>query len=170
MLIKCPECGKEISSRSKACINCGFPLDELKSDKLYKITLLSTDPKELIESLKLVQQYTNLELREVRDIVHNLPYELLKGLSFEECQDAQKRFEYIGGKIQIDEDNESSDKNTTLEKMTFEPLKDKNKILCPKCHSSAISTGQRGFSLLTGFIGAGSTVNRCANCGYKWKP
>lgn len=27
-LIKCPECGKEISDKSKACVYCGFPLDE----------------------------------------------------------------------------------------------------------------------------------------------
>ncbi|MBO4327126.1 MAG: zinc ribbon domain-containing protein [Clostridia bacterium] len=25
-LIKCPECGKEISDRAKACINCGCPI------------------------------------------------------------------------------------------------------------------------------------------------
>lgn len=28
MLIKCPECGKEISDKSKQCIYCGFPLEE----------------------------------------------------------------------------------------------------------------------------------------------
>lgn len=27
-LIKCPECGKEISDRSKVCIHCGYPLEE----------------------------------------------------------------------------------------------------------------------------------------------
>ena len=26
-LIKCPECGKEISDKSIACIHCGFPLE-----------------------------------------------------------------------------------------------------------------------------------------------
>lgn len=41
---------------------------------------------------------------------------------------------------------------------------------CPKCGSTAITAGQRGFSLLTGFIGSGNTVNRCSNCGHKWKP
>lgn len=41
---------------------------------------------------------------------------------------------------------------------------------CPKCGSTAITAGQRGYSLLTGFLGSGKTVNRCANCGYKWKP
>ena len=28
-LIKCPECGKEISDKAVACINCGFPLSQL---------------------------------------------------------------------------------------------------------------------------------------------
>lgn len=41
---------------------------------------------------------------------------------------------------------------------------------CPKCGSTSITAGQRGYSLLTGFLGSGKTVNRCANCGYKWKP
>ena len=48
--------------------------------------------------------------------------------------------------------------------------KPKNIAICPKCGSTSITAGQRGFSLLTGFIGSGKTVNRCANCGYKWKP
>lgn len=30
-LIKCPECGKEISNRAVSCIYCGFPLSELDS-------------------------------------------------------------------------------------------------------------------------------------------
>lgn len=29
-LIKCPECGKEISDKSSACVNCGYPLGELQ--------------------------------------------------------------------------------------------------------------------------------------------
>lgn len=45
-----------------------------------------------------------------------------------------------------------------------------NTVRCPKCGSTNITAGQRGYSLLTGFIGSGSTVNRCASCGHKWKP
>ena len=48
--------------------------------------------------------------------------------------------------------------------------KPKPKVCCPRCGSESIATGQRGYSLLTGFLGSGKTVNRCANCGYKWKP
>lgn len=47
---------------------------------------------------------------------------------------------------------------------------DKNTIRCPKCGSIQITTGQRGYSLLTGFLGSNKTVNRCAACGYNWKP
>ena len=28
-LIRCPECGKQISSRAKACPHCGFPMDDV---------------------------------------------------------------------------------------------------------------------------------------------
>ena len=45
-----------------------------------------------------------------------------------------------------------------------------NVLRCPKCGSTAVTTGQKGFSLLTGFWGSNKTVNRCGNCGYKWKP
>ena len=34
-LIKCPECGKEISNKAKCCIHCGYPLDEISSNE-YK--------------------------------------------------------------------------------------------------------------------------------------
>lgn len=32
-LIKCPECGKEISDKSKQCIHCGYPLNEVSVNK-----------------------------------------------------------------------------------------------------------------------------------------
>lgn len=47
---------------------------------------------------------------------------------------------------------------------------DKNQVHCPRCGSTQITTGQRGYSFLTGFLGSNKTVNRCANCGYSWKP
>lgn len=41
---------------------------------------------------------------------------------------------------------------------------------CPKCGSTSITTGARGVNYFWGFIGASKTVNRCATCGYTWKP
>lgn len=45
-----------------------------------------------------------------------------------------------------------------------------NTIRCPKCGSTSITTGTRGFSIVTGFIGSNKTVNRCGSCGHTWKP
>lgn len=45
-----------------------------------------------------------------------------------------------------------------------------SRVRCPKCFSTQIATGSRGYSLAWGFIGAGKTLNRCANCGHKWEP
>lgn len=43
-------------------------------------------------------------------------------------------------------------------------------IKCPKCGSTAVTTGQRGHSILFGFGGSSTTVNRCGKCGHRWKP
>lgn len=32
-LIKCPECGKEVSDKAKACPNCGFPINDTKVEE-----------------------------------------------------------------------------------------------------------------------------------------
>ena len=44
------------------------------------------------------------------------------------------------------------------------------KITCPKCGSTNVTTGQKGYSFLFGFFGSNETVNRCGHCGYTWKP
>ncbi|MFI3325546.1 MAG: zinc ribbon domain-containing protein [Clostridia bacterium] len=36
-LIKCPDCGKEISDRAVTCINCGCPINEIKEQKIFNI-------------------------------------------------------------------------------------------------------------------------------------
>lgn len=40
---------------------------------------------------------------------------------------------------------------------------------CPKCASTSIATINRGYSIVTGFIGSGKPVNVCQNCGHKWQ-
>lgn len=55
-------------------------------------------------------------------------------------------------------------------KQTKEESSSSNKLTCPKCGSTNIQTTNRGFSLVTGFIGSGSPRNVCQQCGFKWKP
>lgn len=36
-LIKCPECGKEISDKASSCPNCGYPIESLSQEGIVKI-------------------------------------------------------------------------------------------------------------------------------------
>lgn len=77
-------------------------------------------------------------------------------------------FKVIFEKHYVKEDNRP--KMTRRIIVDKQPTPKSEVIKCPKCNSTQISTGKRGFSLMTGFIGANKTVNRCARCGYSWKP
>ena len=46
---------------------------------------------------------------------------------------------------------------------------DESKPRCPKCGSTSIATVNKGYSLLTGFLGSGNPMNVCQSCGHKWK-
>ncbi len=41
-LIKCPECGKEVSDAASNCPNCGYPLRRATNDKMVKIRVCAT--------------------------------------------------------------------------------------------------------------------------------
>lgn len=170
MLIKCPECGKEISDKSKQCIHCGFPLEERsENDALYKLVLVNYNSRSGLKTASLIQQVSNYTLSIVNKGIHNLPYEFLKGVKHDKALEIQESFKAIDADVQLVVD-ESGKQNETVNNMHINKPKDKDTIKCPKCGSIAISTGQRGFSLMTGFIGSNKTINRCANCGHKWYP
>lgn len=59
---------------------------------------------------------------------------------------------------------------TQLEQQGRSERQNSNKVKCPKCGSTSITTGPRGVNWTWGLIGASKTVNRCANCGHTWKP
>ena len=80
-------------------------------------------------------------------------------------------------KIQEATESEEDKKNRMrieAERMAIEQkraeLKKQGIPCCPKCGSTYITAGTRGYSAVTGFIGSGKTVNRCANCGHSWEP
>lgn len=82
--------------------------------------------------------------------------------------------EYVKDNPLFDEDLYKArlDNENRLAKATSERFHEKNNntLKCPKCGSTAVTTGARGYSLITGFLGSGSTVNRCGKCGHTWKP
>lgn len=130
MLIKCVECGKEISDKSESCPNCGCPT---------KLSIVEIEKQTYKESLMF------------------------------KCPVCKK--EFINGTFKCDLCGYKhfitpSDK---LNKQN-QQIQMQNTPTCPKCGSTAITAGQRGYTLMSGFLGSNKTVNRCANCGHTWKP
>lgn len=145
-LIKCPECGKEISDKSEQCINCGFPLK--------KDTICIINGKEIDLSFIFDE---NIEFVNKENMFGKLTH----------CY-------YTEEKV-VKEILESGIVPKTLTLLTVEEVRQQqkleaSKIHCPKCNSTAITTGARGVNNFWGMLGASKTVNRCGNCGFTWKP
>ena len=147
-LIKCPECGKEISDKSNSCIFCGYPINELLNS-ICKINGVEFD----------------LSLYKERVASSNQDEETLSEIEYE-------LFNEIGT-ITIDESEELLNIMLTTNKVPKSFNSHHTSALLPRfprCGSTSISTGSRGWKWTTGFIGSGKTVNRCASCGHIWEP
>lgn len=171
-LIKCPECGKEVSDKAQSCIHCGYPFlnNDTLDSKLYKVILTKINQNQKIKTVTKVREFTGLGLADAKKFVETLPNTIISGISMEECKMVQSHFSSCDANVDIQIDNTTKERNTVLENINIPDVKDKNNLTCPKCGSTSVVIGQRGFSLLTGFIGSNKTVNRCGNCGYRWKP
>lgn len=72
-------------------------------------------------------------------------------------------------KMQYEQQKEIK-KQQKAQQQSQSPKSDEPKLTCPKCGSSNITEGTKGFSLTTGFIGSSNFRYVCKNCGNKWKP
>ena len=125
-LIKCPECGNEISDKAQQCIHCGYPIPK-SNEKIIITTSKAPCPK------------------------CGANWHIIEG-----DNDVCKACGHIFGKEQIIQRKPTSSTQSLPH--------------CPKCNSTSITAGQRGYKLMTGFLGSNKTVNRCANCGHSWSP
>ena len=142
-LINCPECGKEISDKSKQCIHCGYPLKQknicLVNGKEQDLSFLIDGSCNSFEAIVKINAMTGSCFETSCEIVS----EIMKTKQIPSALKIKTKQEY---------------------------LDEKNQIRCPKCNSTNIGITNRGYNVLTGFIGSGKTMNFCQSCGYKWKP
>ena len=146
-LIKCPECGKEISDRAVSCPHCGYPIKSLSREKesVNEYAVILEDYKaSIVKCIKIVREVTGLGLKEAKEAVEKVPYLVIDKISLQAATAIKNAFEDEGAVASVVSSSEKS--------------------------ATQITTGQRGFSFWTGFIGANKTVNRCAKCGYSWQP
>lgn len=164
-LINCPECGKEISDKSKQCIHCGYPLEESNNDNknsAYSIRLIHCGEQK-VKLIKIIREITGLDLKRGKDVVDNLL--LIKtNISLDEANSIKKQIEEVGGAVKITEFNA----NDVVISQT-----ELNIPKCPTCGStdiSKISTASKAVSV--GLFGIFSSKIRkqfhCNSCKYEW--
>lgn len=169
-LIQCPECGKEISDKAEQCIHCGFPLNDLKSKKLYYMTItgFKKNANKLSAELYLYQDY-GISKEKAKYVIKNPGTPTIDGIFEENIVVLKQEFERLGCILEFNE-CKGNIANPLNEKLSRIREKREAKALCPRCKSDQITSSKRGFSVVTGFIGSNKTVNRCAKCGHSWKP
>lgn len=171
-LIQCPECGGNVSDTCDVCVHCGFNLsDYIKNNTYYDLILRSEykgvarciGPYPILHSVCKVPEDRAHELLLRKDST------LLAGLSWKSAQYLIWRFstqDCIVEAVKSDKPYQNP-RNAVYEECYDEKF---GPVVCPVCGSDQIVTGQRGYSLVWGFLGSNSTTNRCAQCGHSWKP
>lgn len=152
-LIICPECGKQVSDLSKQCIHCGCPI--LRENEC------------LIEGVVFDLSRTKEEVLSCNDYTNeNVTWEIAWNLSMQTRVLAKPAAMALMDIIRQTGEVPKTFDTTPYRREQSSP----SQVHCPKCSSTQIVTGQRGYSVVWGFMGSNKTMNRCANCGHKWEP
>lgn len=181
-LIKCPECESSISDKSKTCIHCGYPLkSETHSSKKnekednwiiicneqeYDFSELEQyfNEKRYAKIYTVLNERINASIADAYRVIdyynenQKLPHKISVTKEVVDKKGYKKELMQLT-KYQTQVRNQSSKRIVNIDVPT-----------CPKCGSTAITAGQKGYSLWTGFLGSNKTMNRCANCGHAWEP
>ena len=164
-LIKCPECGREVSDMSVACIHCGFPFrkdacsQKNDTDGLKKV-VIESNPRNKLVAIRIVREVMGVGLAEAKNLVESSNPIIANNIGLEQANSIVNQFINAGINAQVVD----ADQNVIVgKKISQAPC-------CPKCGSTSIATINRGYTLTWGFLGSGKPVNVCQACGFKFKP
>lgn len=174
-LISCPECGHQVSDKARSCPQCGYPFTEIdnvceNNDRYDVVIEMIPNHETLMKTDRLIMNIKKIGLSEVVRLTDNLPCTVVQGVSVENAKAVKKSLTDLGNRVELIS-SQFSERGGIDDVSISEYYRESNKpVTCPRCGSTAITTGQRGFSIVTGFLGSNKTVNRCGKCGYSWKP
>lgn len=163
-LIKCPECGKEVSDKASTCIHCGCPLSAQK-ESFYKVVLPPIDElgKNIATAARIASEILKVPMYEITDKLLKREEVLVQnGLTLEQAKIIEQQFQKESISINIVTCDSKPENDVVINNHFV--------VRCPKCGSTEYHAGARGFNLVTGFIGSGKTVLTCLKCGHRWKP
>ena len=197
-LIKCPECGEQISDKAPACIYCGCPASEfLINNNLSEEVIQATNIcifRNKEQDVSCISQYyiplseedkTHFKLlleleygiSNFRPVISDEKYlqfynELKKWSEFYFLSThvtAKLVLECIKNNFQTFEFDVLPRYNDRPQQPTPQPNTFQNVVRCPRCGSTSVTTEEQGYGLF-GWIGASQKKNLCQKCGHKWWP
>lgn len=181
-LIKCSECGREISDKAVACPGCGCPVNEISSNNQSETFNLISElhkqyPNERVKAIKILREKTGYDLKTAKDLIDK---EFL-GMTQNE-KDTLNKYTRRAKKQEINEQMQSN--LNAIANMGY-MLSGKGKTArCPRCHSTSISYDTKKLSIGRAIVGdaiAGAPgavlgglsskkgYGVCLNCGKRWK-
>ena len=172
-LLKCIDCGSDVSSYAKMCPHCGCPVtqitDSVNRDKLFGIEVIAL-PKDDSYISGFVCQVYNVGYSESLSIIRHTPFIISDGMTSNTANTLKDLLDREGCESRIIESKEVTEKFTIQDLKKRKLFQKYQPLTCPRCGSTAVTTGSRGYSLVWGFIGSNKTVNRCGKCGHTWNP
>lgn len=213
-LIKCPECGGQISDKAPACIHCGCPIIS-EDNNGYKYSC-KVDGK-VIDLTYLEKSINELSLADKEDLykqcrwifedwihpgvdkpVFNSNDNIQIALNAGNVTNAVNKFlgwntqnkkailayklitlcienKFNGFSFNTDnyitnEPQEVESHQPTKQPTPQQPTANSNVVRCPRCNSTAVTTEERGYDIIWGWIGSSWKKNLCQKCGYTWTP
>lgn len=174
-LIRCIECGNEVSSYANSCPKCGCPVQksvetELIGSNLYDVQVNQIHSNDIDWIRGFICKLWGVNYDIACATVNQIPFTIANGVLIQTANEIKEILEKEGCTISIVDSKESKEVFTIDQVKATGLYKKYQPLTCPRCGSAAITTGSRGYSLVWGFAGSGKTVNRCGKCGYSWKP
>lgn len=144
MLIKCPECGKEVSDKLKQCIHCGYPLrsnyTSVVNGKEYDLSFIFDDDYSYLYKVRDFVQITKCDIPTARQYIDKFINEKSLPPSFQ-----------VKAKVQ---QTDSHPKCPTCGSVNIRKISATSKVV-----------GAIGFGL---FSKTAKSQFECLDCKYKW--
>lgn len=173
-LIKCLDCGNEISSFADQCPRCGCPvrisLEKYNENKFFDVVVESMSDEAFLSVGGFICQSKNVDYGDARRMMQATPFKIISGAVAVIADSVKEIVEKEGCICKIVESSENTEQFSASALNRCNLYKKYQPIKCPRCGSTAVTTTSRGYSLVWGFAGSNKTVNRCGKCGHTWKP